>query len=162
MAGVKVLGIARPKGSMHCIGPRAQQCPNCGHTHTVIHNVQPDDQKGLQKQWRATLEAAGHQLRRHLGGTYNGAVAVEAWFVRDRVASDPGRRWPHTYPDVDKLARMLLDALQESAVLTNDALVCDLHVHKRFVNDPSIPDPGLDQAGLLFFVAPMPDPDAIF
>jgi len=161
MAGLRVVGIPRPKGSMHCIGPRITQCPKCGHHHTVIHNVQPDDPKGLGKEWRQLLENAGHKLRRHLGGTYSGAVVVTAWFARPRLVSDPGRRWPHTPPDTDKLTRMLLDALQESAVLDNDALVCDLHIYKRFVGDPSIPAPGLDEPGVLFFVEPMTDPETL-
>jgi len=161
MPGAIVEGVPRPKGSMHCIGPRSVLCKKCGNHQLVIHNVQPDDPKNLGKEWRTRLENAGHTLRRRLGGTYTGAVTVTAWFARDRVAAAPRRRWPTAPPDIDKLIRMLLDALQESAVIDNDALVCDLTIHKRFVGDPEIPAPGLDKPGVLFLIDLMPDPEAL-
>ncbi len=161
MPGLIVAGIPRPKGSMRCIGPHQcrHRCSNCGQIcgAAVVHQVLPDDPKGTGKQWRALLEKAGRMLRAELGFTYEAPVMVDATFALERSAAAAKRRWPYKPPDVDKLARMLLDALEASRVVANDSLVCELNLRKVFPGEIA----RLDRAGVMFTVDLMPDPDAL-
>lgn len=155
MSGVKVVGAPRPKGSMHCIGPR--KCRSCDAP--VVHNLQPDDPKGLGKEWRERLERAGKALRGRLGFTFEGPVSVDATFVFGRPAAAAKRPYPHVRSagDLDKLTRMLLDAFTTAGVWADDALVCELNVRKQY--------PGmireLDEPGVVVRVDLMVDPDAL-
>lgn len=73
-----------------------------------------------------------------------GPVAVVATFTLRRPASRRKRDlWPDRKPDVDKLARSLLDSLT-GPCLGDDAQVCSLSVEKRYVGDPhALPEPGV-------------------
>lgn len=153
MSGVKVVGVPMPKGSMHCIGPRT--CKGCGAT--VIHNVQPDDSSGKGKEWRNRLITAGEHLRRVNGFTYEGPVSVDATFVLERPKTATRRLWPHKYPDLDKLARMLLDALTVAQVVKDDSLVVELNLRKQYPG--MIPE--LSGPGVVVRIDLMVDPDAL-
>lgn len=149
---VKIFGDPMPKGSMHCIGPR--KCRGCGGT--VVHNVQPDDSSGRGKEWRAKLEVAGRALHKAAGGTITAPVSVDATFVLARPAAARKRLWPHVRPDVDKLARMLLDALTKAAVIADDSLVIELVCRKRYPGPDS-----LDRPGVLVLVEPLDASDTV-
>ena len=151
MAGVKVVGDPRPKGSMHCIGPH--KCKACDAA--VVHNLQPDDPKGKGKEWRERLERAGRTLRGRLGYTFEGPVSVDATFVVHRPAAAAKRPYPHlrSAGDLDKLTRMLLDAFTTARVWTDDSLVCELNVRKQYPG--MIPE--LSTAGVVVRVALMVD-----
>lgn len=155
MPGVKVVGDPRPKGSMHCIGPR--KCRSCDAV--VVHNLQPDDPAGKGKEWRERLERAGKALRGRLGFTYEGPVSVDATFVVARPAAAAKRPYPHVRSagDLDKLTRMLLDAFTTAGVWTDDALVCELNVRKQY---PGMV-PELTGPGVVVRVELMVDPDAL-
>lgn len=156
MPGVKVHGQPYTKGSMHCVGPRSVTCAGCGQPRTVIHQVVEDDKTGNATRWRAQLERAGAALLKAQGHTLDGPVKVTAVFVLDPPARNPEKRpYPHIRPDVDKLTRMLLDALTSAGVLGDDSRVVDLIVSKRYPG-PGIP---LDRAGVYAQVEPMPDPN---
>lgn len=157
MPGVKVTGTPRPKGSMHCIGPRTHRCKSCGTEGVVIHNVQADDPDGTGKEWRDRLIIAGQKLRQANGFTFEGPVSIDVTFVLDRPAAASKRLWPHVIPDVDKLARMLLDALQTAQVIKNDALVVELTARKCYPCDRC----GMTKAGAVVHVDLMVDPDAL-
>jgi crossover junction endodeoxyribonuclease RusA len=60
-------------------------------------------------------------------------ITVLLEFVMPRPASTPKHRTPPAIrkPDVDKLARALLDAITSSGVIADDARVVDLHARKR-------------------------------
>lgn len=152
MPGLRVHGTPMPKGSLTCYGPRA--CRKCGTA--VVHAITEDDKTGQGKVWRKLLEQAGDALRRSNGFTYEGPVQVRATFVLDRPASARKRLWPHTRPDVDKLARMVLDALTSAHVIHDDALVVDLHASKCYPCHLC----GLDTAGVVLWIDTMPHPDA--
>lgn len=155
MPGVKVVGDPRPKGSMHCIGPR--KCRSCDAV--VVHNLQPDDPSGKGKEWRERLERAGRALHNRLGFTYEGPVSVDATFVVARPAAAAKRPYPHirSAGDLDKLTRMLLDAFTVAGVWTDDALVCELNVRKQYPG--TVPE--LTGPGVVVRVELMVDPDAL-
>ncbi|MFT4295626.1 MAG: RusA family crossover junction endodeoxyribonuclease [Micropruina sp.] len=139
MAGVKVYGLPAPKGSLHCVGRRA--CTKCGAP--VAHQLVEDDSTGKGKTWRAVLETAGVALKKAHGGTITGPVSVDVTFVLPAPKTMPkGRLWPSVKPDVDKLARMLLDALTSSHVITDDARVVELTARKCYPCDACLPRPG--------------------
>ena len=130
MPGVMVVGQPRPKGSMHCIGPR--KCRSCDAP--VVHNVLPDDPNKNGAEWREKLERAGRDLQRRNGFTFEGPISVDATFVFDRPAAAAKRLYPHVRSagDLDKLTRMLLDAFTTARVWTDDSLVCELNVRKQY------------------------------
>ncbi|MDV7391094.1 RusA family crossover junction endodeoxyribonuclease, partial [Arthrospira platensis SPKY1] len=71
-------------------------------------------------------------------------VRVDVWFIFDRPKSHFGTgrnadvlkpsapKRMTTPPDVDKLARTVLDALTVAGVLADDKLVCELRSLKRY------------------------------
>lgn len=81
--------------------------------------------------WRERVALAAH-------GAMDGrsliseAVTVELGFVMPRPKSAPKRSTPPASkrPDIDKLARAVLDALTNT-MLADDALIVDLHATKR-------------------------------
>ena len=153
MPGVKVVGDPHTKGSLQCVGPR--RCKSCGGA--VFHQLVEDDPTGGGKLWRRQLESAGRALRGSIGYTFEGPVAVDATFVLARPASAQKRLWPHVKPDLDKLTRMLLDALTSAQVIRDDALVCELNVRKQYPG--MIPE--LSGAGVVVRLDLMVDPDAL-
>jgi Holliday junction resolvase RusA-like endonuclease len=93
--------------------------------------------------WRDTMAAAAREA---MDGhpPIDGPVGVFATFTRPRPKSRPKRDlWPDRKPDIDKLARGLLDALS-GPVFRDDAQVCGLRVAKRYVGDDlALPEPGV-------------------
>lgn len=119
MAGMRVHGDPMPKGSLICRGPR--YCTKC--KTPVVHPITEDDSTGQGKVWRKRLETAGNALRVRNGFTFEGPVRIAATFAVARPKAAAKRRWPHVKPDLDKLTRMLLDALTSAHVIHDDALV---------------------------------------
>ena len=97
------------------------------------------------KPWRASLADAGREAMADLGEQiWDGPVHVSATFTLPRPKSRPKRdRWPDRKPDIDKLARALLDGLT-GPVVTDDAQVCVLTVGQFYVGDPlALLEPGV-------------------
>lgn len=70
--------------------------------------------------------------------TMTGAAVVEATFLLSRPASAPRRvTVPAVRPDLDKLARALLDGIT-GVVVKDDSLVVDLIVRKRYGERPGV------------------------
>ena len=95
--------------------------------------------------WRDTMASAARFAMQEAGAkALTGPVWVSATFVLPRPQSRPKRdRYPDRRPDLDKLARGLLDALT-GPVLTDDAQVVGLDVAKRYVGDTdALPEPGV-------------------
>lgn len=63
------------------------------------------------------------------------AIAIDAVFTFVRPKSYPDRAWPHVRPDIDKLARALLDALTHVAYV-DDAQVVSLVIKKVYGPQP--------------------------
>lgn len=110
-----VPGIAAPQGSMKHVGR--------GRIVSASKRLGP---------WRRLVAKTVTSL--HRGGAYEREqpVFVGLEFVMPRPASTPKRRTPPAIrrPDVDKLARAVLDAI-DNLITTDDAQVTTLHVHKR-------------------------------
>lgn len=128
---VQIPGVPAPKGSM-----LLRKLPD-GRTILV------EDNKAT-KPWRAKVKAAGLLLSRRIGGGIAGPVGIEVTFTMERPPSVPAgkRAWPHVRGsnDIDKLARCVLDGLQDSQVFTDDSQVCELIARKAYVDTPGCPD----------------------
>ena len=59
-------------------------------------------------------------------------VSITFLFVRPPSVSEKKRPLPSVMPDIDKLARAVLDGLTAGGVVTDDARVVDLHARKRY------------------------------
>lgn len=80
--------------------------------------------------WRTSV--AWHAAQAHSGAPLDGPLAVRIEFVMPRPSGCPKRTTPAAVkrPDVDKLARAVLDALSD-VVWRDDSQVVDLHATKR-------------------------------
>ena len=136
---VFVPGTPRPQGSMRAmvIGGKAR-----------VFNASHD----TLAQWRHSVTAASVDLWGD-HPPFDGPVAVKVDFALPRPPSIPRKRWaPIVKPDVDKLARAVLDALT-GVVFTDDARVVSLVAEKHYAEGPTgahiaveplQPDPGPD------------------
>lgn len=83
--------------------------------------------------WRDSVAAAGIEA---MAGALPLDSAVEVsitfLFVRPPSVSEKNRPLPSVMPDIDKLARAVLDGLTAGGVVTDDARVVDLHARKRY------------------------------
>lgn len=107
-------GRPAPKGSMKCIGSRGK----------VKHQLIESDDGGHRKVWRAHLTAAAHGLAERLPAPLDGPITIGmiAWLEKPKSNRQiaPTTR---TVGDLDKHARMLLDALTDAGVLVDDSRV---------------------------------------
>lgn len=128
---VKVFGKPAPKGSLKCIGGKGR--------HQLI-----EDNKAT-KPWRERIHLAGPHLQLD-GQPWDGPVGITLTFTLDRPASvkPSARPWPLVRGkgsgDIDKLARTVLDGLEDAGVLTNDAQVCVLTATKAYTDTPDVVD----------------------
>lgn len=92
------------------------------------------DANAKGRPWRDTVALAAREAR---GGQepFTDAVRVEATFRMPRPKSVK-RYWPTVRPDLDKLTRLLLDALTIAGVVGDDAQVTTLSVGKRYADEP--------------------------
>jgi crossover junction endodeoxyribonuclease RusA len=113
----RVAGLPAPQGSK-----RAMTHRHTGKTIMV-------EQSGAKlKAWREVVaETAAIYFR---GQLLDGPVRVKITFWLPRPASAT-RAWPSVRPDVDKLARAVLDPLTGVA-FADDSQVCELDVDKRY------------------------------
>lgn len=85
--------------------------------------------------WRDSVAAAAVEA---MGGALPYDVAVEVvitfLFVRPASVKPEKRPFPSVMPDVDKLARAVLDGLTAGGVVRDDARVVDLHARKRYAD----------------------------
>lgn len=124
---VWVAGVPAPQGSKRALG--------AGRPGGRIRMVEMA--KGI-KVWRRLVRDAFSEYGTTAGGPrFLGAVVVKIVFVCPRPLATPKTRATPpkvTKPDVDKLARAVLDALSEktgAGVVKDDAQVTTLHAHKR-------------------------------
>jgi len=156
---VAVYGLPAPKGSLKCIG----------EVGNVKHQL-VDDEKVPVRRWRERVRLAGDDLRRRIGGTVADNTPVEvtvtltlprpkkhfrtgrfAHLLRDDAPPWPSRRGSK---DDDKLARCVLDGLQDSQVFADDAQVVGLTVWKCYPDTPHAPDQ-LDRPGAVIRILPI-------
>jgi len=105
----------------------------------VVDDFRGDRGKRL-KRWMTAVAAAGAEA--YQGQPLTGAVHVELWFCLTRPKSNK-KTLPSGRPDIDKLARAVLDAIQAGAkwggtLLKDDAQVVDLKVLKVWGGTPGV------------------------
>jgi len=103
--------------------------------------------------WRTTV--AWHAAQTHTAAPLDGPLAVHIEFVMPRPAGCPKRTTPPAVkrPDIDKLARAVLDAITD-VVVRDDSQIVDLHATKRLA--------ALDeQPGAHIRVAQWPEREAV-
>lgn len=100
--------------------------------------VVTDANKGTLKPWRALVTAAAlDALARSFQDPLEGAIDVEVVFSFVRPKSVPLTRvYPSVKPDVDKLARAVLDGLTDSGLFRDDAQVVRLVATKVYASTP--------------------------
>jgi Holliday junction resolvase RusA-like endonuclease len=149
LPAVKVPGTPAPKGSM-IPGRKRGDCPVC-HLNGPLY-VREDNK--ATKPWRKTVCDAGLLLKRRAGGTILGPVGIDVTLTVARPATAT-RQWPHVRGsnDVDKLARTVLDGLQDSGLIADDAQVVELVARKCYPDSPC-PD-RLDRPGAVIRIYPI-------
>lgn len=97
--------------------------------------------------WRGDVITAANRARKDQGWDEpaEGPVEVHLWIrvPRPKSVSIKHRPYPHTRPDVDKMARAILDALTIAGVWRDDAQVITLHAIKRYATDDPDGAPGV-------------------
>lgn len=135
-----VPGIPRPQGSKK------------GFVNKKTGGVILTESGGqAHKDWRAVVALAGSQA---MGNEplWEGPLFVSLEFFLPRPKSAPkSREWPSTRPDIDKLARSVLDALTHICWV-DDAQIVTLELRKRWQHwiDPDTQQP----IGLNVFIQP--------
>lgn len=126
---VTVAGDPAPKGSLKCIGRGSAN-------GRAMHRLIEDDKAGRGKAWRAKVTAAAVELRKSIGETLDGPLGLAVVTVHHRPAAAAKRVLPanRSGHDVDKLSRMLMDALDDGDAFTDDSRVCFLTTAKVYEN----------------------------
>lgn len=113
--------------------------------------------------WRQDVKGAAEAVLDSLGRPqpFQGAVVMRLVFTFARPASvrRHKRPWPSVYPDIDKLARGVLDALKAAGVYRDDCLVTELtRLAKVYVGE----DPeALDRPGVVIIIGELVDSEAL-
>lgn len=114
-------GIPKPKGSLKHVG----------HGRLV---EQVDN-----KAWKRAVTISAATFRDMDGWeTATGPISVRLIFTIPRVASARKRPWPITRSsgDVDKLSRLVLDALTDAQIMGDDSQVVQLIAGKQYGDTP--------------------------
>ncbi len=92
------------------------------------------------KDWRTTVTARAVEAARDVDWyVLEGPVAVEVLFRLPRPKSRPLDVWHAVRPDVDKLARAVLDAVSSARLWVDDCQVADLRAWKRYETADALP-----------------------
>lgn len=124
---------------MKCVGQRGKR------KHCVVPDNGP-----AQDDWHERCVNAGKALLAR-SGVLDGPLSVEITFTVPKPASVPtSRQWPVTRSsgDIDKLARLALDALDSSGLFRDDSQVVELTLRKAYPHTPA-PDLCDDQGALI-------------
>jgi crossover junction endodeoxyribonuclease RusA len=129
-----VPGVAAKKGSTRAFIPK-------GWKRAVITNTDPK-----AKAWQQLVSEAATQAlsRSNLQPFADGPVLLDVWFFLPRPKKFLTKKYASvdvpliTTPDVDKLARVVVDALTR-VVYPDDSRVIDLYVHKRYCAAGELP-----------------------
>lgn len=137
---LRVEGTPAPKGSLKCIGGRGP----------IKHQLIEDDKTGDRAAWRTRLASAASQLAGKLPDNGDAGVIVGVLALVARPASAARRNLPTTRSagDVDKHARMTLDALDDGGVFSDDSRVVLVIAGKAFTDA---------KPGAVVYVAPISD-----
>lgn len=112
-----VLGTPAPQGSMKAFS-------RGGKAWLVSNNATP------LRAWREAVAWAAAEAAD--GACFDGPLEVAIEFRLKRPAAAKNKVFSDKRPDVDKMARSVLDALTDSGVIADDARVAVLHATKRY------------------------------
>jgi len=123
-----VYGDPRPQGSKRAIVNR-----HTGKPAVIESGGAP------LRTWRADIMAAARSEIAKAGewSAFAGPLYVDMLFYLRRPKR-PKAALPITRPDVDKLARAVMDALGAAGVFNDDAQVTTLYVGKRYSEPPRL------------------------
>lgn len=145
---VKVYGRPAPKGSLRVVGR--------GKYRNVIED------NPATEAWRALVARAGRAwyTAGKLTEPIEGPVVAYLTITLDRpgTVTATSRPWPTKrspgHGDVDKLARAILDGLQDAKVYDDDAQVVELIARKAYPDTPGMRDV-LDRPGAVIRLYPV-------
>lgn len=121
-----VFGKPQPQGSSRAFVTRGGRA--------VVTSDNPN-----LKDWRQQVGMAAQAAPGYAGALIEGPVRVSAAFHLSRPKSRPKReQQPDRKPDLDKLARALLDGIT-GVVIRDDAQVCRLEVTKLYADYETAP-----------------------
>jgi Holliday junction resolvase RusA-like endonuclease len=147
---VKVYGHPAPKGSLRVVGRGP-------HANVIEDNA-------ATKGWRDMIRRAGRawytaaKITEPITGPLGLDVTIT--LARPATITPTSRPWPSKqspgHGDVDKLARLILDGLQDARVYANDAQIVELYARKIYPDTPGI-DPGdrLERPGCVIRLYPI-------
>lgn len=135
---VKVTGIPVPKPDPQCFGIGGR------------HRLSIDEHRPGYLDWRGRVEAGGRVLQRAMGGTIDGPIGIRITTTHPFPASlkPDTRRHPtkRSSGDVDKITRLILDALTSSGLWHDDSQIVDQHTTQAYPHSPGVkdvlPEPG--------------------
>lgn len=151
---IRVFGDPIPKGSLKCVGR--------GGSHRIVED------NPRTSTWRTAIATAAAAAPLGTFAEPHQAIGVEITSTLARPAHHRGARGLRAnapeFPtntrtgDVDKLARLVLDALVDARILVDDAQVVEVVSRKAFPEDPDRRPSGfpdvLDDPGILIRVYP--------
>lgn len=131
--GFRVYGIPAPQGSK-----------NSGVSSKTGKSFVYEQSAKTLKPWREAITEAAIAARGNTPTRSDCPIVVSIVFMMPRpVSISPKKRlWPHVSPDLDKMVRAVLDALQGAGVFKNDAQVVRIQAEKRYATDEVQFSPG--------------------
>lgn len=153
---VTIPGRPKPKGSLKCVGRRGKRA------HVLL-----EDNSGSAP-WRA--EVVSWIKRAGVTAAAKGQpLAAEVTFTVPRPtghygtgrnahtvkASAPAYPTSHSTGDVDKLVRLILDALQDAELIPDDSAVVELTTRKRYPAADVTPEDALPYPGVRVRLHPL-------
>lgn len=148
--GTRIGGTPAPKGSLRCVSR---------HARGWHSNLQEDNHATAP--WRGLVCRAARRITAQTGVTgIVGPIGVDITVTLPLPASvrPEKRTWPYVKGkgagDVDKLARTILDGLQDAGLYADDAQVVELTVRKCYPHTPGVPD-RLDRPGATIRIYPI-------
>lgn len=147
---VTVHGLPVTKGSLTPIIVGGPQCPACGgktNARATVMQGKTGQARQRLKNWRLILRtiiqaawnAEGRGMIGIQRGSYPKPISVSMRFYLQRPKSAPSYQTrPTKKPDIDKLARVVLDELVAAGVCKDDTQPVSVHMQKVYA------EPGMD------------------
>jgi Holliday junction resolvase RusA-like endonuclease len=130
-----VVGLPAPQGSKTAFvrGGRAVIVDGTSKTGRANH-----------ANWRRDVMQASMAQREKGVDMFTGPCEVTIGFNLPLPKTDQHRTLHSIAPDIDKLARSVLDAMVNGGLLADDSLVCGLNVTKRYAREGMRVGAGID------------------
>lgn len=124
---IEVHGIPRPQGSKTAYVVKGR---------AVVAEAGNKTSRAAFHSWRDGITHAAQRWQdEHHAPVCDAPARITIVFRLPRPKSAPRKRvWPDTRPDLDKLARAVLDSLT-GVLISDDSRVCELVVSKTFAAD---------------------------